>query len=101
VALVWTIAVSRPSVSAPSAMRCAEAVRPPTLRLTPFRVSTIRTGLPTARAASAVRTVTGHTPIFPPNPPPTYGEITRTFAGGTANRHAICVRMAWMLCVVS
>ena len=68
---MWTIAVSRPSVSAPSAMRFVEAVRPPTVRLTPLRVSTIRTGLPTARAASAVMIVPGQTANLPPKPPPT------------------------------
>ena len=75
-------------------MRFVEAVRPPAVRLTPLRVSTIRTGLPTARAASTVRTVPGQTANLPPKPPPTNGEITRTLAGGTANRQAMCVRIA-------
>ncbi|GAA3114061.1 hypothetical protein GCM10020001_036550 [Nonomuraea salmonea] len=38
---------------------------------------------------------------LPPNPPPTYGDSTRTFPSGTPNRLARCLRRKAMLWVLS
>ena len=96
--LVCTSDVSRPSRVAPSATRCVDGVRPPTVRYTASRVSISRTGRPVTRAASVARTVPGHTFVLPPNAPPTYGEITRTSPAGTPNRCARWRRVQSMFC---
>ncbi len=86
---------------APSATRCVDGVRPPTVRYTASRVSISRTGRPVARAASAARIVPGQTLALPPNAPPTNGAITRTFVSGTSNRCARWRRVQSMFCVPS
>ncbi len=49
-------------------------------------------GLPSLRATSVVITSSGVTGIFPPNPPPTSGAMTRTFCSSMPSVSASIVR---------
>src|SRR5438045_6679367 len=73
-------AVNFPCEFAPMATRCCEGVRPPTIRNTPSRDKARRTGRPVIRAARTQSWLCAHVPPLPPNPPPTNGEMTRTFS---------------------
>ena len=96
----WVIAVSRPSVSAPSATCWTVAGRYPTRSNICWRVSayfTVRPG--TARATSAVSTVFGCVPPLDPNPPPTCGATTSTSSSASPNAPASACRVqltAWV-----
>ena len=95
------IARSMPMPCAPSATRCSEQVRPPTVRNTPSRDTSIFTGRFASLAAAAARIVGLHTMPLPPKPPPTNAARTRTPAGSMPNTLASVVRVNDRLCVVS
>jgi hypothetical protein len=88
----WRIATSLPALSAPSASSWRVRGRYPTGPNICVRSSTSRTGRCVLRAAIAASTTCDQADPLQPNPPPTYGEMTRTFSAGIPSFLASALR---------
>ncbi len=68
-------------------------------RFASVRSSVHFTGRPSLRASAITITSSAYTSSFDPNPPPTSGAITRTFASGMPSTSVYAVRMMCGPCV--
>ena len=97
----WRIAVSLPSPDG-AEHDVLLGVRPVADRREHLRRSSASlTGRPSWRAAIAASTTCDHTEPLQPKPPPTNGEITRTFSSAMPKRFASVLRQPKTPCVES